>query len=217
MPLLTQRLLSLSSTDALKNGKYNLEDIGNNMRRMILLVPLALGIAAAVIPLLNASFNFSGVYSCSIAPYPIGCGTESGIQCIRGAHAHRTVGWITFLFNTIAYIFALFAYYTERNSNRHFFESCPVVALNLLFLLSSLVGSVCILRYRNVSIKLFEFYLSVTITPLTGLFLAIIYFYPSRSSFHLDKNFDRELSEPFILPRKTTGTVVDGKELDSFV
>lgn len=200
----------------MKNRKNDLEDIGKNARRLILLLPLALGIAAAIIPLLNDSFNFSGVYSCSIAPYPIGCGTASGIQCTRGAHAHKTVGWITFLFNAIAYIFAVFAYYAERNSDRYFFESCPVVALNLVFLLGSLVGSVCILKYGNVSMKMFEFYLSVTITPLTGLFLAIVYFYPYLPTFHRGENYNRELSEPLVT-RTSAGTSAAYKEVSSFV
>lgn len=186
------------------------------IRRTVLLLPVALAFVAATIPLCNESYNFSGVYSCSIAPYPLGCGTTSGVPCIRGGYARMTVGWITFLFNAIAYICAFLGYYTEgvkTGTGHNIIDSWPVVMLNFIFCLSFLIGTVFILTYGSISAKLFTFYLSVILTPLTGFFMAIIYYYSSSSKPpHLDEDDNVSLSEPFIMtPNERT------KGWDAFV
>jgi hypothetical protein len=66
-----------------------------------------------------------------------------------------------------------------------------------------LVGSVSVLKYGTVEAKLFTFYLNVTITPLTGLFMSLIYFYPygKENRVHEDKDhdsIDKGLSAPFL-------------------
>lgn len=174
------------------------------LKRLALLLPIALSLAAAIVPLVNGSYNFSGIYSCSIAPYPLGCGGKSGITCSRGAFARATVGWITFSFNIVAYSFAFFGYYT-RDEPFHCrpCDSWPPIMQIFTLCFSCLVGSVLVLKYGTVEAKLLTFYLNVTVTPLTGLFMSLIYFYPygKANRVHEDKDhdcIDVGLSPPFL-------------------
>eukprot|EP00804_Cyclotella_cryptica_P008266 CCRYP_020396-RB/>CCRYP_020396-RB protein AED:0.08 eAED:0.08 QI:181/1/1/1/0.5/0.33/3/1779/326 len=175
-----------------------------NIKRLALLLPVALASVAAIVPLLNSSYNFSGIYSCSIAPFPLGCGGKSGITCTRGAHARATVGWITFSFNTVAYCFAFLGYYTgDKPIHYRLFDTWPTIMRNFTICFSCLVGSVLVLKYGTVEAKLFTFYLNVTITPLVGLFMSLIYFFPLRNANRGNDEKDHDsismgLSEPFI-------------------
>jgi hypothetical protein len=196
---ITNPLYSLA--DGLKSRKITLDNDFNQTRKFILFLPVLLALATAMVPLLNDSYNFSGVYSCSIAPYPLGCGSRSGITCIRGEYAKRTVSFITFTFNAVAYIVAFWGYYTElKRSNTHLFHVMPVATMNFAFYLSFIAGAVVILCYGTASARLFAFYVSVILTPLTGFFMALVYFYASRKVPHYDEddNMSLTLSEPLV-------------------
>jgi hypothetical protein len=144
-------------------------------RRLILFIPVVIALAAAMIPLISGSYNFSGVYSCSISPYPLGCGPKSGIPCIRGEHAKRTVSFITFAFNAVAYIVAFWGYYTKlKRTDTYIFNVWPVATMNLAFYLSFIAGVVVIFSHGTASARLVAFYVSVILTPLTGFFMAMI-------------------------------------------
>ena len=149
---------------------------------MALLLPVAFAFIAAAAPLFNDAYNFSGIYSCSIAPHPLGCG-EEGVPCTRGSMARNIVACITFTFNTIAYIFAFLAYYTKENlSHREVFYSWPGAMMNFTLSFSCLMASFLVLKYGSIEAKMFAFYLNVTVTPLTGLFMSLIYFYAPRKA-----------------------------------
>lgn len=162
------------------DGLYSLfslkdENIQYQIFRLILFIPVVIALAAAMIPLISGSYNFSGVYSCSISPYPLGCGPKSGIPCIRGEHAKRTVSFITFAFNAVAYIVAFWGYYTKlKRTDTYIFNVWPVATMNLAFYLSFIAGVVVIFSHGTASARLVAFYVSVILTPLTGFFMAMI-------------------------------------------
>lgn len=144
-------------------------------RKAVLSIPLILALVAATIPLINDSYNFSGIYSCSIAPYPLGC--EKDLTCTRGFYARRTVGFITFSFNAVAYLCAFLGFYTEaKPPERYHSDRCPTFTLTLTICLGFMAGSFFIMTHGSESAKLVPFYMSVILTPLTGFFMALIYF-----------------------------------------
>lgn len=193
-------LCSLNFVDGLKSrGIMSDFDINKKkFKQTVLLLPLVLALAAASVPLLNDSYNFSGIYSCSIAPYPLGCDEDS--TCTRGTYARRTVNFITFTFNAIAYLFAFLSFYTEaKQPRRYFTDTWPVVTLSMTtFCLSFLAGSLFIWAYGSTRARVFALYMSVILTPLTGFFMAAIYFYSSKALPRTDGNMNPLLSEPLI-------------------
>lgn len=188
------------------------------IRRVALLAPLIVAMASAIAPLLNEAYNFSGIYSCSIAPYPLGCGSQSSVQCARGSQAHKLVGCITLSFNAMAFCFAFFGYYKgDGGTANPMYKACPSVMTNCTWCIAFLIGYFLILRYGSIEAKIYSFFLNVTITPLTGLFMSLIYFHTPRKVERLLLDAEDDvcvaLSEPLV---KRAIEHIDGDEETTF-
>ena len=74
---------------------------------LFILSPILIASIAAIPPLFMGMYNFSGVYTCSLASYPLGCNEMSNVQCIRGTDSKAYASWSIISCCFIGFVIAL--------------------------------------------------------------------------------------------------------------
>eukprot|EP01082_Thalassiosira_pseudonana_P012824 g11466.t1 g11466 contig5:929038-930138(+) len=168
----------------LKN-RYGVTEVNvqvqGNVSRLAIGLPIAVAFAIASPPLFYGLYNFSGLYTCTIAPFPLGCGSDL-VQCQRGDNALNIVFWLCITLNVmVATVTCICPSLNEKEYERN--HGMCEHRLVVSFVLGCLATVLFVSTYGMVPSKLLILYMSVILTPLTGCFVALIYFYPRYSQY----------------------------------
>lgn len=172
------------TADWLKN-RYGVTEVNvqvqGNVSRLAIGLPIAVAFAIASPPLFYGLYNFSGLYTCTIAPFPLGCGSDL-VQCQRGDNALNIVFWLCITLNVmVATVTCICPSLNEKEYERN--HGMCEHRLVVSFVLGCLATVLFVSTYGMVPSKLLILYMSVILTPLTGCFVALIYFYPRYSQY----------------------------------
>ena len=179
-------------------------------RMYFILPPTIISLIFAVPPLFFEMYNWAGLYSCFLAPYPIDCGHEGYPDCERGhgGWAYQDGYWIYCMVLTVIIIICvimliLTVFSQERkhdkyltpgqerrrvNTNKTIWQGMRYIGAFVLAYFSLLIGFIYRMLRKTPRTNLI-YYLMIIFPPLLGVFNAFVYFRKVRVSIILSYEF----------------------------
>lgn len=179
------------------------------LRLFFTLTPFIIALGLAIPPLFLEMYNYSGLFSCFIAPYPLDCEWRADVDCIRGQGAWNY--WdafcgYCFVANVIIAAFVVLLVYTvfkqERTTDKYLTpgqarrrdNTTKTAWQGLRYVGAFFLAYFTLFIFAGYRIAekvppLAIFYLHLILTPMLGLFNSFVYFRP-RYIAHRDANPD---------------------------
>ncbi|KAL7441498.1 hypothetical protein ACHAXM_011545 [Skeletonema potamos] len=166
-----------------------------------LALPIVIGLGFAIPLLVTNQFNFTGVYSCSISPYPLGCEYEEDIPCTRGPNSSYILRglfiYVLFCFAFIVIFLSLLLYNLKKHDSQtakyasHYLGGkgggvrIPVAVQALRYVTVFFIPNIAFIIWAIIDIFhiqisthvwLAVLYLYVIVWPMFGALNALVYF-----------------------------------------
>ena len=166
-----------------------------------LVLPVIVGLGTAIPLLVTNQYNFTGIYSCNIAPYPLGCDYDDGVPCTRAPNATYIRGgffvYVLVCFAVIIIFLSMLLYNLKKQDaqtakySSHYlggqgggmrnpvaFQSLRYVSVffipNIAFIIWAVIDIVEIQPSQSVYYAMI--YLYVVVWPLFGALNSLVYF-----------------------------------------